>query len=79
MKKRRLDKTGCVNSSGVGDILLSKDFQGAAPVGVGDILFRRDVPGADYDSTWTKKFNDRTLINVTACLESVIIFASKEG
>ena len=48
-------------------------------VQVGEIVFTTDFPGADYVSSWSSRFNDRTLINVTACVESVIIFAAKQG
>ena len=45
----------------------------------GDIGFKPDYSGADYTSTCTNRLNDRTLINVTACVESVILFVSREG
>ena len=45
----------------------------------GDFHFPRSCPLADYDSCWSPTFNDRTLINVTACYESSILFAAREG
>ena len=62
-KKRRLSSSSCPDTQ----------------VKIGDIVFKTDLQLADYHSSWSSKFNDRTLINVTACTESVIIFASREG
>ena len=45
----------------------------------GDLKFPRLNQSADYDSTWSSNFNDRTLINVTQCWESSIIFAARNG
>ena len=45
----------------------------------GDLSFQRSCPFADYDSCWCPTFNDRMLINVTACYESTILFAAREG
>ena len=39
----------------------------------GDIKFPRENPLADYDSTWTKNFTDRTLITVMQCWESTVL------
>ena len=44
-----------------------------------DLKFPRLNPAADYDSTYCDTFNDRTLINVTQCWESSILFAAREG
>ena len=45
----------------------------------GDIQFPRENPLADYDSTWTKHFTDRTLIKDTQCWESTVLFSAREG
>ena len=45
----------------------------------GDLAFPRDCRYADYDSSWTPRFCDRTLIRVTACYESSVLFAAREG
>ena len=45
----------------------------------GDLKFPRVDPAADYDSNWSSTFNDRTLINITRCWESSIIFAARNG
>ena len=45
----------------------------------GDIQFPRENPLADYDSTWTKNFTDRTLITVTQCWESTVLFSARQG
>ena len=41
--------------------------------------FPHTCPLADNDSCWTTTFNDRVLINVTACYESTVLFAAREG
>ena len=41
--------------------------------------FPRIDPKADYDSNWSSHFNDRTLISVTQCWESSILFAARLG
>ena len=51
----------------------------ASFAGVGDLQFPRTCPLADYDSCWVTTFNDRTLINLTACYESTVLFAAREG
>ena len=45
----------------------------------GDLHFRRDYPGADYDSVWSPNMKERVLYNVTACLESTVLFCAREG
>ena len=45
----------------------------------GDFYFPRSCTSADYDTRWTSTFNDRTLINVTACFESSVLFAAREA
>ena len=58
----------------------SMDILADLPVArFGDLLFPRNCQNADYYSCWTPKFNDRTLIFVTACYESSVLFAAREG
>ena len=45
----------------------------------GDLKFPRDNSLAGYDTQWTTTFNDRTLITVTQCWESSILFAARQG
>ena len=44
-----------------------------------DIIVTHDCSMADYESEWSSTFNDRILINVTACFGSTILFAAREG
>ena len=44
-----------------------------------DIFVTHDCSMADYESEWSSTFNDRILINVTACFGSTILFAAREG
>ena len=48
-------------------------------VKVGDLSFETGYPGADYNLRYTSEMTDRKLINGTACLESTIVFAAREG
>ena len=43
------------------------------------ICERRVDPKADYDSNWSTTFDDRTLISVTQCWESSILFVARKG
>ena len=44
-----------------------------------DIHIERNCPFADYESRWSPILNIRTLVNVTACSGSSILFAAREG
>ena len=44
-----------------------------------DLHFKNTSFGADYTSICTSKMTDRILHNVTACVESSILFAAREG
>lgn len=44
-----------------------------------DLCFPRTCPGADYDLTWTDSFHDRNIFAITACYESAVLFAAREG
>ena len=44
-----------------------------------DICVTHDCSMADYESEWSSTFNDRILINVTACFGSTVLFAAREG
>ena len=44
-----------------------------------DICVQRTCPMADYNTEWTPTFNDRMLVNVTACFGSSLLFAAREG
>ena len=58
----------------------SMDIPADIPVArFGDLLFPQNCQHADYYSCWTPKFNDRTLIFVTAYYESSVLFAAREG
>ena len=45
----------------------------------GDLNFNCDYPGADYNTVWTTNMKERDLYNVTACLESTVLFCAREG
>ena len=44
----------------------------------GDLVFERD-PAGDLQTSWSKHFTERLLMNVTRTVESAIFFAAKEG
>lgn len=44
-----------------------------------DISFPRTCPGADYDTSWSGCFHDRTIYAITSCYESAVLFAAREG
>ena len=46
---------------------------------VGDITFPCNNPRADYEGRWTPTFNDRSLIHLTECWESSVMFSAREG
>ena len=46
---------------------------------VGDLKFPKTCSRADYDSRWCPTFHNRSLINVSACFESSVLFAAREG
>ena len=46
---------------------------------IGDLNFPQTCLFANYDIYWCPTFTDRMLINVTACFESTILFAAREG
>ena len=56
------------------DFKLSETF-----ASFGDLRLPRSCRYADYDSRWSPDFNDRNLIYVTACYESTVLFAAREG
>ena len=56
----------------------STEKNGVRVVKFNDISFPCLCPYADYDTVWTSNFNDRTLINVTSCYESSVLFAARE-
>ena len=45
----------------------------------GDLCFEKTCSGADYTTAWSPKMTDRMLHNVTASLESTIMFAAREA
>ena len=44
-----------------------------------DIHFEKTFHGADYTSMCSPMMTDRIVHNVTACLESAILFSAREG
>ena len=57
----------------------STEKNGVRVVKFNDISFPCICPYADYDTFWTSNFNDRTLINVTACYQSSVLFGARGG
>ena len=45
----------------------------------GDLIFPNECPYADYDTRWMPTFRDCILYRVTACYESSVLFAAREG
>ena len=48
-------------------------------VQIGELSFEKRHAGADYNRRCKSDLTDRELINGTACLESTIVFAAREG
>ena len=48
-------------------------------VQIGELSFEKRHAGADYNLRCKSDLTDRELINGTACLESTIVFAAREG
>ena len=46
---------------------------------IGDVCFEKSSAGADYNLRLSAELTDRKLINATACIESTIVFAAREG